>query len=41
MVLGASHKRDVLESVRLKLGASATSYEIASVPVVRHATDVD
>jgi hypothetical protein len=40
MVLGASHKRDVLESVRMKLGASATSYEIASVPVVR-ATDVD
>ena len=41
MVLGASHKRDVLETVRLKLGASANSYEIASVPVVRHAAEAD
>ena len=41
MVLGASHNRDVLEGVRLKLGSSATSYEIAAVPVVRHEVEVD
>jgi hypothetical protein len=35
MVLGASHKRDVLESVRARLGSSAAAYEIAAVPVVR------
>lgn len=42
LVLGASHKRDVLESVREKLGSSAHAYEIASVPVVRgHAADFE
>ena len=35
MVLGASHRRELLESVRDKLGSSAHAYEIAMVPVVR------
>lgn len=35
LVLGASAKRDVLESMRAKLGRMAQAYEIAAVPVVR------
>ncbi len=35
MVLGASHRREPLESARDKLGSSAHAYEIAMVPVVR------
>ena len=38
LVLGASAKRDVLESMRARLGQMAQAYEIASVPVVRAAT---
>jgi len=40
MVLGASARRDVLESLRRKLGDSAAAYEIAAVPVVRSAASV-
>ena len=35
MVIGASASRDPLEEMRIRLGRSADSYEIAAVPVVR------
>ena len=41
MVLGASHSRDVLETARAKLGASAHAYEIAAVPVFRHQLEAE
>jgi hypothetical protein len=41
MVLGASANRDALELVRQKLGSSAKAYEIAAVPVVRHAVEAE
>lgn len=39
LVLGASARRDVLETMRARLGNMAHSYEIASVPVVRPQQD--
>ena len=41
LVLGASHNRDVLEGVRLKLGASAKAYEIAAVPVMSNVLEAE
>ncbi len=41
LVLGASHNRDVLEEVRLKLGVSAKAYEIAAVPVMSNLLEAE